>query len=279
MTKKITLILVPSETPFLNPVFFRFSPLPLSLGVLQGYLRAGGFTVSSTDLNTCMHVFANQPDARQWLPLFDKDLVLRHLTEAVPTGMEKVLDYFIQKTEAAGSDIVGISTGANMSFFEIHLAFLLGCRIKVQMGKTVVFGGANIDFLWQFREVFQELWAALAHNSFYVFTGPGERSFAKLIAGLGQPEEARSFRELPGAVYLENGQVVRNHEDLPTLTRPDFKGLHLKHYTLCGQVVEPTAERPDSNLVHFYQMPIHLNPAISELNRRKLPGEKRKETL
>ena len=85
MSHKIAVILTPSETPFYDSSYFRFSPLPLSLGILQGYLRARGYTVSSTDLNTRMFRFANRPEARQWLPLYDKGLILRHLTEGAPT--------------------------------------------------------------------------------------------------------------------------------------------------------------------------------------------------
>lgn len=279
MSHKIAVILTPSETPFYDSSYFRFSPLPLSLGILQGYLRARGYTVSSTDLNTRMFRFANRPEARQWLPLYDKGLILRHLTEGAPTGMEDVLDYFLGETEVEQSDIVGISTGTSMSFFEIHMAFLLGRRIRELTGKPVVFGGANLDYLWQFREAFQELWPAIFRNFEYLFIGPGERSFADLISGLVQAEGAPPYRKLPGAVYWENGQVVRNPEDAPTLIRPDFRGLDLKFHTLSCRAGQPLSESVDTNLVHFYKMPISQGLAISEMNRLRLSPEDRKETL
>ncbi|AET69219.1 Fe-S oxidoreductase [Desulfosporosinus orientis DSM 765] len=279
MNNKIALIFTPSETPFCDPAFFRFSPIPLSLGVLQGYLRAKGYTVSSTDLTTHMQRFSRPPAAETWLPLFDKGLILRHLTGGSPTGMEDELDYFIGESVAAGSDVVGISTGANMSFFEIHLAFLLGRRIQEQLGKPVVFGGANLDFLWQFREVFQELWEAVTRCFPYLFIGPGERSFAELLAGWNRQEGARPYQELPGAVYWVDGQLFRNPEDIPTLIRPDFQGLNLKPYTLCCRSSEPLAANTETNLVQFYQWPIYLNPVVSEMNRRRLAKEERKETL
>ena len=278
MNSKIALILTPSEIPFADPAFFHFSPLPLSLGVLQAYLRAEGHAVNSTDLNTRMQRFARQSAFKMWLPLFDKDLILRNLEDGSPTGMEEVLDYFIGESEAASSEIVGISTGANMSFFEIHLAFLLGRRIQEQMGKPVVFGGANLDFLWQFREVFTELWEVIMRKLPYIFIGPGERSMAELLAGLSQREGARPYQQLPGAVYLRDGKLTRNLEDLPSLVRPDFQGLNLKPYTLCCKAAEP-AESAEANLVHYYQWPVYLNPVVSELNRRRLAEEERKETL
>ncbi len=270
MSRKITLFLTPSEAAFADFHFFTFNPLPLSLGILQGYLRSRGYDVRSVDLNTRMHRFAASPDAGTWLPLYDKDLILRHLNQGAPTGMEEVLDHFARESGHAEGDIVGIHTGANMSFFEIHLALLLGRKIKEETGKTVVFGGTNLDFLWQFREAFRELWSAIFRNFEYVFIGPGERSFADLIAG-------SPYRELPGAVYRENGRIIRNPLAAPMLPRPDFRGLDQDFYTLCVDQSSPAGV--ERNLTHFYRWPIALGPRVSESNRRVLPPGAKKETL
>lgn len=103
MSSKIELILTPTETPFHDSGFFGFSPLPLSLGVLQGYLPPSGHTVSSTDLNTCMQGFEHSSFS-QWLPLYDKNLISRHLTEGSPSGMEVLLatSSFIQESLRRG---------------------------------------------------------------------------------------------------------------------------------------------------------------------------------
>ena len=89
----------------------------------------------------------------------------------------------------------------------------------------------------------------------------------------------RPYRELPGAVWHENGQVVHNPEDAPTLIRPDFQGLPLEHYTVCCRAGQPTSESVEMNLLHFYKWPMARGLTASEINRRRLPVEDRKETL
>lgn len=269
MERKIALFLTASEAPFGDPRLFHYSPVPLTLGILQGYLRGRGFDVHSVDLNTRVQRFA---DIREWLPLYDKDRVLGHLNHGTPSGMEEVLDGLVQPSDYCHCDAVGISTGPDMSFFEIHLALLLARKIQQETGTTVVLGGGNLEFLWQFRQVFRELWVAIFTNFKFVFIGPSERSFAELMAGC-------PYRELPGAAYWVNGEVAHNPVDTPAMPRPDFRCLELQHYALCCRADSSGSDAVESNLIQFYKWPVAHTAMVSERNRRLLPPESRKESL
>ncbi|MBN1172787.1 MAG: radical SAM protein [Micromonosporaceae bacterium] len=279
MDRSIALILTPSEAPFGDPRCLRSSPPPLTLGVLQAYLRSRGCAVRSTDLNTRLAGVLDPSDPQRWLPLYDEERVLHHLLDGGPTGLEDVLDQLLGQCRVEGSDVVGISTGTSMSFFEIHLALLLGRRIQNETGLPVVFGGCNLDYLWQFRAAFRRLWDAMLSAFQYLFVGPGERSFADLVSGSDRHPDAAFYQGLPGAVYSRNGELVRNPDGAPTLIRPDFAGLDLSHYTLCTQERQPIADSIETNLVHYYQWPVTRALAVSDDNRRKLRESDRRETL
>ncbi len=85
---KIQLILVPSETPYADSSFFDYSPLPLSLGVLGSYLKAQGYTVNETDLNTKMKNNLKERGNQWWHNLFNYELILSHLSTGSPTGQD-----------------------------------------------------------------------------------------------------------------------------------------------------------------------------------------------
>ncbi len=166
---KVELILVPSETPYADQGFLRYSPIPLSLGVLIAYLKKENYIVHGTDLNTKMEKNCLERGNNWWGPLFDYNVIMSHLILGTETGLENEIDWFLNETNFKDSDVVGIAIGSNMSFFEIHMALLLGKRLQNTYSKTVIFGEANIEYLWQFREVFAELWEVLFENfSFFI---------------------------------------------------------------------------------------------------------------
>ncbi len=272
---RVCLILVPSQAALYDPRFARHTPLPLVLGVLQGHLRHEGFDAVSVDLNLAMSRDDQAPLSDAWALLFDRERVLRCLATGTDSGLDGLLDGMLAGTPAAECDVVGISTGPEMAFSEIHLALLLGRRIQATLGKPVVFGGLNLGFLWNFRESFDDLWRAIPGGT-YLFIGPGERSFARLLAG-GTPDE-RVHPSLPGAIYRREAGFVRNPYDAPTFVTPDFGGLPLARYTRCCDVSAPAAESEHRNLVHNYKWPVWAATRASDRNR-ELPDGCREERL
>ena len=275
---KIQLILVPSETPYADSSFFDYSPIPLSLGVLGAYLKAQGYEVNEIDLNTKMKKNFKERGNKWWHNLFDYDLILSHLHTDSPTGLEEELDWFLEETDYKNNEIIGISIGSNMSFFEMHIAFLLGKKLQKLHNKTVIFGGGNIEFLWQFREVFAELWDALLENFSFFIIGPGEKVLTEIIAGLSGDKNARPYQDLPGVIYKKEGKLTKNMEDYPTFICPDFSDLDLEHYKMCCYKEEDKRSL-ELNILNYYKWPIHLNTKVSERNRRTLPSEKKEEKL
>ena len=275
---KIELILVPSETPYADPGFFDYSPVPLSLGVLCSYLKEEGYMVHGTDLNTKMKKNVIERGNQWWRSLLDYDQVISHLRNGSPTGLEEELDWFLEETNYKENEIIGIAMGANMSFFEIHIALLLGKRLQKLHNKTVIFGGGNVEFLWQFREVFAELWDVLLENFSFFIIGPGEKVLAEIIAGINGDKNARSYKELPGVIYRDNGLLSKNIEDYPSFICPDFSELELDHYKMCCYK-EKNKNSLELNILNYYKWPIYISTKVSERNRRTLPKEKKEEKL
>ncbi len=103
---KIELILVPSETPYADPGFLNYSPVPLSLGVLSSYLKSQGHTVHGTDLNTKMKKNIIERGNQWWRGLLDYELVISHLLQGTPTGLEEELDWLLEETEYRNNEIL-----------------------------------------------------------------------------------------------------------------------------------------------------------------------------
>lgn len=276
---KVCLILVPGETFFFDSRFGNFSPISLTLGVLQGHLRRQGYAVMSTDLNIHMGKFADASFWETWARLYDKQYILERIdAKDSYCEMDKLLDRMLSHTSVSESDVVGISTGANMSFFEIHLAFLLGSRIKEITGKPVIFGGANLDYLWQFRDSFKDLWNVIIKNFRYLLLGPGEYSLQGLIHAIEHGNGEAVYKTLAGAVYRDNDVIVCNPYDKAASGCPDFEGLSLSSHSLCLDISSSLQESEQLNLYNFYKLPLTSGLTASSSNAR-LSEACRKETL
>jgi radical SAM superfamily enzyme YgiQ (UPF0313 family) len=252
---------------------------PLALGILQGYLRHEGFDVISTDLNIRLRELASKVNREVWAPIFMRNLVLKYLDMGSDPEIDPLLDMLLDGVAPDSGDLFGISIGADFSWFEIHTAFLLGKMIKDRWGKIVVFGGNNIHYLLQFSEEFEGLWSLVIRNFEYILVGPGERSLTKLIRELNELGCTPGFRSLPGAVWAGGNKIVGNHQDLPTLHKPDYKGIDLTPYKVCLNKSEPWEQTEMINLIHYYKWPFPYNLTASEFNRSRLTDNCREEAL
>ena len=113
------------------------------------------------------------------------------------------------------TDLAGISTITATAVGSYAIADELRSR-----GIPVVFGGPHVSFLPE---------EALAHADFCI-TGEGETGFPLLVEALNGN---RTFEDVPGLVWRENGRIRRNPaaapiEDLDALPFPDFSLLTMR---------------------------------------------------
>lgn len=276
MINSICLFLTPSEKSY----SMGFNMPPLTIGILQGYLRKQQYKVNSIDLNIRLIRKAPFIKKERWVVLYQKNIIIDYLLYGNSIDeVEDLIEELIDDTDVNSADIIGISMGANFSFFEIHSSLLIGKYIQKRWNKPIVYGGDNLQYLCQFQGEFAELWRAIEHNFKYLFVGPGERCLARLIEWLNNPENKTPYHKLPGAVCFDNGQITYNPQDLPSLVQPDFRGLELKEYSVCLNISEPRSESMQLNLIHYYKWPFIHSFTASDVNRKKLPKRDQKEVL
>jgi radical SAM superfamily enzyme YgiQ (UPF0313 family) len=272
--KKILLLLVPSEKAYLRAPML----MPLSLGMLNAYLKSRGFHTRVLDLNILLHQKSAQIPKETWNALFDGKSILSYLEggagDTLENGILPGIDALLEDCDTAGFDMVGISTGANLSFFEIHFAFVLGKRIKQRWDKHVIFGGGNIQYLLEFQKEFPGLWAAVFKNFSYIISGPGEFSLAQLLDQLNRGVEPASPCTIPGILRYEDHRVIGEWQNKPFSGCPDFDQLDRAKYTVC---LPKNKKEMAEKQVFKWSFPFPT--AVSDKNRETLPVEERVETL
>lgn len=260
------------EAFLLDDTFVGFSPLPTALGVLQGYLVSKGHSVRIVDLNAQRHALQAIPKA-EWLRLVEYELVCASLAGGGEEDLySAVFEELLRGVQLDEADVVGISIGANMSAFEIHLSLLLGQYIRRRHNKILVCGGANVDTLFQLRRVFQPLWQAMAGIFDYILAGPGEDALDGILRGY-----ARSA--IPGLIQW-NGTVSLANDWVPMrLSRPDFSGLPLLAHYGVWMKNHTSAGALQQNLAQYYKSNIAAMPHYSAENRRRYPASERHKRL
>jgi radical SAM superfamily enzyme YgiQ (UPF0313 family) len=269
----MALLLAPAERAF----YMNFLMPPLAVGVINVYLREAGIDTEAYDLNVSLKKQFTLKDREQWLFLYDKNVVLDYLKTGVNEEIEQTLRRLLADVDLDSADMVGISIGSNFSFFEIHAGALIAKYIKKTTGKPIVFGGDNVQYMFRFQDMFQELWEHIRLNFEYVFVGPGERSLVSLIRILNQEVTDRSYKDLKGAIYFTGQGLTANDQDVPTLCKPGFAGLDTAPYTLCLKKKSPGDEHPGND--YFFKWPFAHALLLSDVNRGKLKEEEREETL
>lgn len=248
---------------------------PLSVGSMQSFLKEKGLMIQSYDLNAQISKKIDQKLRQDWIAILNKEFVFRNLLEDNNfSEIQGLFGKFLDDLAIPEYDVVGISSGANSSIFEIHSAFLIGKLIKLKYKKTVVFGGLNISYLLAFRDIYAELWQIVLKKFNYLITGPGEETFMSLLEIMESVDVDLKFRRLPGAIYLNNGNLVSNPPALAKLSCPDFKGLDLDFYKSCTPKNEP-----EKNEVNFFKIP-HPFPILqSRINRNILSKGQQEDIL
>jgi radical SAM superfamily enzyme YgiQ (UPF0313 family) len=275
MIKRVFLFSAPCERAY----YLSSNIPPLAIGILQGFLRSKGLSVTSWDLNGRLRKLSDTISRSEWILLYDKDAVSSYLGGAPDSSFDRKIEQLIDGICFEQADIIGISVGSNFSFFEIHFSLLLGKYVKARFGKPVVFGGDNLQYLWQFRSEFDFLWRQIIANFEYLFVGPGEKSFYRLIERLNGDSNASRYADLPGAVITRDDSIACNEFDEPTLFRPDFDGLTLDDYSVCIRNKEPIEKSRKLNEMNFFKWGFPHTLTASEVNRSRLKPEERKESL
>lgn len=273
MITKMVLLLAPAERVF----YMNFLMPPPALGVISGYLEKSGIASKVYDLNVALKNKSLDRDRHEWLFLYDKDEVLEYLRTGTNAKLEYLFSRLLEDIDFDTVDLVGISIGSNFSFFEIHSGCLMGKYIKKKYNKTIVFGGDNVKYMYQFRDMFRELWEQLRLNFEFIFVGPGEKSLVSLIRILNKEITNRSYRDLKGAIYFKEKKLIANAEDEPSLCKPVFSGLELDDYTLCIKKSPPGDRQPNIN--YFFKWPFAHALLLSDVNRIRLKESEKEEAL
>ncbi len=273
MIKNITLLLAPCERAF----YMNFLMPPLAIGVIQGYLQEFDIAARVCDLNVTLRNKGLDQDRSDWLFLYDKNEVLDYLRTGTNEKFDHLFSKLLEDIDFDTVELVGISIGSNFSFFEIHSGCLLGKYIKKKHNKTIVFGGDNVKYMYQFRDMFWELWEQLGINFEYIFVGPGEKSLVSLIRILNKEITDCSYRDLKGALYFNEKGLAANLEDEPSLCKPVFFGLDLDTYTLCIKKSRPGDRQPNIN--YFFKWPFAHALLLSDVNRARLKESEKEEAL
>lgn len=270
---KIILLGSPGERPF----YMRTNIPPLSLGVLQGYLCENGFVVITHDLNVSLARQIKELSKEKFTILYDKDLFLNSIQYSMKDQYAFLIRNLLRDIDFSNGKLVGISLGSNYSFFEIHTGFLIGKYLKEKYDTTIVFGGENVEYLYNFRESFHELWSVVCKIFPYIIFGPGEKVLVRMADSLFKSGKVIQPEALPGVVYYKGDIVVCNTPDEPSLTRPEFSGLPLSYYSTCIDNSISDNSRNNLNHIQFFKWPFPHTLRASAMNRFCLPVEKRKE--
>lgn len=269
----MTLLLAPAERAFyMNPLM-----PPLSIGILNGYMRQEGIHTSIHDLNIDLKQRSGGRPREEWLFLFDKTVVFNYLDTGINEKADLIFTSLLRNVDIESTDIIGVSIGSNFSFFEIHAGFMLARYLVKKTAKPVVFGGDNIQYMYRFRDMFSELWQQIHRHFQYIFVGPGERSLMSLIHIMNGKESGRQYADLKGAIYFDGDELTANEQDVPTLCKPSYAGLDLEPYTLCLERKGPGKKQEASG--YFHKWPFADALMLSDNNRFRLAEDAREESL
>lgn len=240
----------------------------LALPFLKSYLEQKSHLVVQHDLNYRFYEMVNFEVTDTVRSFIQKETILNYLNRGVfPTEYKMLFEKLTKDFEIDTYDVVGISTGSSFSLFEIHFSLALGKYIKDKYGKKIIFGGANMQYIYLFKKEYDELFEAILDNFKYIIIGPGETPLEQLLNNIDDPSFDEIYTQIPGAVYRRNGEIEGNQEARMILTRPDFRGLNMDDYKV----------RLNKNVKNevdiYYRWPYWLGALRSIKNGKKLPEE------
>ena len=265
MRKKVLLLTSPNEDSYL-PLGYIMLP-PLSLGILSSYLKENDYDTELIDLRfkfkkSVIPIYNKE----SFKYLYEKKRVFDYiLSDKNDNEIDEILSLLLSDINIKDFYAIGISTGADFSFFEIHFAILIASYIKRKYNKIVIIGGNNLTYLYLFKEIFNELLKTILSSSIYVIKGAGEKTLLKLL-NLIDEKKISEIENLEGVMYLKNGEIKANEENLPIIIKGDFDSLDLKNYSI--YIDNGTEYDDEKNIDLVFQLPMYLRQFVNNLKSK-----------
>lgn len=271
MINNLLFLLAPSEKAIAEDGY-TYLP-PLCIGLLAGYLKKRGLDVELSDLGQVLpKIYSGNEE--QFSFLFQYDNIRDYVSGCAEVELEQKVDTYVEQLLNGISidqyDMVGISCGADFSFFQVHSALLIGNYIKKKYNTDILLGGNNITYLLMFEDTFSELLQLMLCHFPYVMKGPGEHIIWQLVQCLNGELDSDVY-ELNGMVYLKDDSVVANQEEQPRIVCPDWCNLDMSYYYLKVRrngKTNTSKNEIDVN-VHLYKWPFYLSHFVSNVHKHQ----------
>lgn len=240
--------------------------LSLAMGIITSYLEEHGINVYLKDTNkiSVSHKYTEK-ELQLLSNLYEENKVLQYLEGKDDPVLDSAVEMFLDEDDLK-KDAYGISIGADFSMMQIHLGFVLGAYLKRKTKKPVFIGGNNISYLYIFKQFYKKLLSAALRGIGYVVKGPGEQIIYRMIQQLNNGED--NFKDLPGALYLKEGDIVCNKEMDPIVIRPSWGNLDLDDYSY------PFMKKGRENETIYYKFPLSLTNKVIQFNKRNIRDRK-----
>lgn len=254
MIRKVCFVLSPCESAYQYPAQ---TPLPpISMGILSGYLAKKGLDVEIHDLNSVISKRSSDDLQKNKIEIiYDYNAVLSYLNGTPNSEIDSLIASLLSEINIDDFDILGVSLGGDFSFMQIHIAFLVGKFIEKKYGKTVLFGGGNINYLYIFKDVFYQLWETILKQFNFVIKGAGEKVIWDIICGLNQGKQPEELRNIRGLVNLNGRQISDNPEYAPEIVKPSWDGMSTDYYSKYMFDETDNYKNTEKNMLFFYKWP------------------------
>lgn len=265
-TVRILILISPSE----HTMYSLLNLPPFGPGIVTAHLRRAGVQVDQRDLNSPFsHAYTRGALTKSDLaPLYQAAEVIDYVNGMPNDALDSYAATLLRGLNIEEYDVVGISAGGDFSWQEMHSAFVLGTHIQQHYGKTVAFGGNNLDYLAQFKDAFHDLWCAVLRRFRVVVTGPGEEVLLNHLDALANTGDTPASG--PGVVRMLNGSVHRPPDAIHQVIPPDFDGLSLRDYAnyLRLPSTTDTVAAEKLNLLQLFKWPPYLGWLANQANRQ-----------
>ncbi|EPR10507.1 B12-binding domain-containing radical SAM protein [Ruminiclostridium papyrosolvens] len=244
------LIQMPSEDALFGAVGTRI--LPLSLGIITGYLRQRGIDVDQFDLLPLMEEKCGSGiEHSEFERFFDKEAVFNYINGGDNQFFDEFVQTMLKDINIAKYDMVALSVGPHLSWVQTFAGLIFGEYIERHWQKPLVFGGFNLSSMINYRPIYDELFEVWLKRFPYIIIGPGEESLYKLIQALRNNEGDEEIHKINGLCYLNSsGNLVANPSEKRRIVMPDFDGLKLKDYYNCIK-----KDGYDENMISLFRYP------------------------
>lgn len=201
--------------------------LSLALGNIKGYLEdEEDISTIISDLN---EKNVGKYSKEQLQILYDIDKVCLYLQGYECEDVERIAENLLSEYEMKDFDVYGVSIGGDFSLFQIHSGLVIAKYIQNKFKCPVIVGGNNITYIYNFGDIYDELWKAISASGIIVLKGAGERTLAEIIPKLVDGEKIKG-EDIPGGIYFKDSKLCANSEANPIVVRPKWDGLNMDIY-------------------------------------------------